>query len=89
MLTQEQKRKKQQIQEVSYKIQDITSRTLQQNVDIYFTDYGETKPEVRKTLRSYTSELEEYISEYSASLFNATELTNFDTVISGSILYDS
>ena len=89
MLTLEQKRKKQEINELSYTIQDISSRTVKENVNYEFQDYGNSIEEVRTNLRNYTSELEEHITQYSGSLFNATELTNLRTVVSSSIVYDS
>ena len=89
MLTLEQKRKKQEINELSYTIQDISSRTIKENVNYEFIDYGNSIEEVRTNLRNYTSELEEYITQYSGSLFNATELTNLRTVVSSSVVYDS
>lgn len=89
MLTLEQKRKKLEINELSYTIQDISSRTVKENVNYEFGDYGDSIEEVRTNLRSYTSELEEYITQYSGSLFNATELTNLRTVVSSSVVYDS
>ena len=89
MLTLEQKRKKQEINELSYTIQDISSRTIKENVNYEFIDYGNSIEEVRTNLRNYTSELEEYITQYSGSLFNASELTNLRTVVSSSVVYDS
>ena len=88
MLTLEQKRKKQEINEISYKIQDITSRTVEQNINYEFVDYGSSIKEIRTNLRYYTNELEEHLSEHSGSLFNETELTNLLTVVSSSAAYD-
>jgi len=88
MLTLEQKRKKQEINEISYKIQDITSRTVEQNLDYEYTDYGSSIKEIRTNLRYYTNELEEHISQYSGSLFNTTELNNLLLVVSSSAAYD-
>ena len=89
MLTFEQKHQKLEIQEKSYAIQQITSRTLDQIVSSDYLTFGETKKEVLITLRELTDDLKEGITLYSASLFNSTELENFETVISGSVLYGS
>ena len=89
MLTFEQRLKKLQIQEKSYGIQQITSKTLDSLVDNDYLNVGETKEEVLKTLKGLTNELREGITLYSSSLFNSTELENFETVISGSVLYGS
>ena len=89
MLTFEQKHQKLEIQEKSYAIQQITSRTLDQIVSSDYLTFGKTKPEVLKTLKELTNDLKEGITLYSASLFNSTELENFETVISGSVLYGS
>lgn len=89
MLTFEQKLKKLQIKEKSYGIQQITSRNLDALVDNDYLDFGETKQEVLNTLKGLTNELKKEITLHSASLFNSTELENFETVISGSVLYGS
>ena len=89
MLTKDQKVKKLEIQKISYDIQTLISKTLEKNVNINTPNFGETKEEVRKNLEQYTQELNKSITEYSSSLFDATELANFETVISGSALYGS
>lgn len=88
MLTLEQKRKKQEINEISYRIQDIISRTVEQNINYEFVDYGSSIQEIRTNLRDCTNELEEHILQYSGSLFNATELNNLLSVVSSSAAYD-
>lgn len=89
MLTKDQKVKKLEIQKLSYDIQTLISKTLEENVNKNTPNFGETKGEVRKNLAQYTQELNNSITEYSSSLFDATELANFETVISGSALYGS
>lgn len=89
MLTKDQKVKKLEILRNSYVIQDITSKTLDENVKRNNPNYGDTKKEIRLKLREHSTQLEEGISQYSASLFDATELSNFETVLSGSALYGS
>lgn len=89
MLTKEQKVKKLEILRNSYVIQDITSKTLDENVKRNNPNYGVTKKEIRLKLREHSTQLEEGIAQYSASLFDATELSNFETVLSGSALYGS
>jgi hypothetical protein len=89
MLTKDQKVKKLEIQKLSYDIQTLISKTLEENINRNTPNFGETKREVRKNLAQYTQELNKSITEYSSSLFDATELANFETVISGSALYGS
>jgi hypothetical protein len=89
MLTKEQKVKKLETQQISYKIQALVSKTLDENVKSNTPNFGESKGEVRANLNNLTQELESKITEYSASLFDATELSNFETVLSGSALYGS
>ena len=89
MLTKDQKVKKLKILHTSYVIQDITSKTLDENVKRSTPNYGETKREIRLKLKEHNTQLEEGIAQYSASLFDAAELSNFETVLSGSALYGS
>ena len=89
MLTKQQKVKKLEIQLASYKIQTLISKTLDQNVNSNTPNFGETKREIRQNLREYTTILEEELALPSSSLFDATELSNLETIISGSILYGS
>lgn len=89
MLTKQQKVKKLEIQQASYKIQTLVSKTLDENVNRDVYPFGETKREVRQTLREYTNVLEEELALPSSSLFDTTELSNLETVVSSSILYGS
>lgn len=89
MLTKDQKVKKLEILRNSYAIQDIISKTLDENVKRSTPNYGETKGEIRLILKEHTTQLEEGIAQYSASLFDAAELSNLETVLSGSALYGS
>lgn len=89
MLTKDQKVKKLEIQQTSYKIQTLVSKTLDENVNSNTPNFGETKREVRQNLREYTNMLEEELALPSSSLFDTTELSNLETVVSSSILYGS
>lgn len=87
MLTKQQKIKRLEIQQASYRIQTLTSKTLDENVNLDAPNFGETKKEIRNNLEEYTSILKDEVALPSSSLFNASELSNLTTVISGSILY--
>lgn len=89
MLTKEQKVKKLNILHASYSIQSLVSKTLNENIKSSYANFGETKREVRENLIRYTNVLEEELALPSSSLFDATELSNLETVVSSSILYGS
>lgn len=87
MLTKQQKIKRLEIQQASYRVQTLTSKTLDENVNLDAPNFGETKKEIRNNLEEYTSVLKDEVALPSSSLFNASELSNLTAVISGSILY--
>lgn len=87
MLTKDQKIKRLEIQQASYKLQTLTSKTLDENVKLDAPNFGETKKEIRTNLQEYTSIIRNEVNLPSSSLFNSSELSILTTVISGSILY--
>lgn len=89
MLTKDQKVKKLEIQLASYKIQDLISRTFQQNIKNHTPNYGDTVKEIESTLKELRGNLQDNLTEYSSSLFTSQEISNIETTLSGSALYGS
>lgn len=88
MLTKDQKAKKLEILSNSYNIQSLISKTIEENIESNFPDYGDNLKEIRFSLRDYTMDLKQGI-QFSSSLFSDDELANIQTVLTGSALYGS